>query len=442
MPKGWTLENDVPTGWSVETPEESGLLDNLTALVKGTINPALLSMREGTTNILQNILTSPPAVQEGLGPLGNRLVRGTAGMLNPLPGNVGDVARDAALLALPGGTAIKSAIRAAAGTGAAAGGAYLGGESPTAAAMATLPSLALGEGMGLAARRSGLAGRQQEEDVGNVTAALNRTLKGQTVPEDVAGMFKSVAGQEIRNQARARYRDQLEQIAQSGGLEGNRPFAIIPEIEPNRPVTFDEATNFLARMSERGPYQGKETISARQASRQASELRQQIVSELEKGNTHPLVNRAANPQAAAAFQEASADYFRNRTVERLLKAPGVLDDTGKLNMQALQDAFKTQMLKNQIPESVSADLQAAIFRGAKPPGTDQFTAGPLQAIIPAAGLAGGSLIGHPYAGLHLAHRIAPKGSWSYVGETAQPSFLRKLIGPTLGSQLAQELAGE
>jgi hypothetical protein len=435
-PHGSDLKNDLPTGWTLEPATETGLIDNLTQLVRGSINPALSSARTGGTNLIENILTSPPAVKEAFGPLGGPVFRGTAEMINPIPGSVGDVARDAALLTIPGGTLAKTALRTAAGTAGAAGGAYLGGEDPLKAAITTAPLVGAGEVGGLLSRNVGRAGRQQTADVGDVTAALNRTLKGQTVAPDVPSLYKSAAGGEIRRQAQDRYRSDLEEIATKKNLAGNRPFAIIPAIDPNRPVTFEQATNFLAGLSDRGPYQGKDAIGARQALRQAREVRQQIVDALDQGS--PAFRRPPHPDAAALFQQSTQDYFHNRTVERLLKAPGVLDDTGQLNMQKLQEAFKLQMSKGQIPESESANLQAAIFRGAEPPATDQpMRIGPLRAAGAAAGLVGGGAVGHPYMGMHLADRLLSGAGTKYVGKTVQPGFLRRLTLPVVGSQAAQ-----
>lgn len=429
----------------------------------------LKNLREFTTEKAGDILTGP--VSGALGPTGEGITRGMIGALNPLPADLTDAARDAAYIAVlgPGGKILRQmgkmgqmaagpVGRVAAGMGGAAGGAALEGKEPIGAAERAGLGLAGGELLGEFLGKVGQAKRQQAQDIKNVTGALNPILgPGQApLPPSASGIYERVVPKgtgTIGDVATERYQKMLDDVERIVDPTGGRALAIIPEINPGQPSSFREIVDFIREKTPKVPKEGvsEAAPSTRKMYRQKIEARETLLGALESdtfpsGVKKPDPVMAQDQKAAQMFRNETKAMFKDFTVSKLMKAPGVLDKDGTVNMERLQTAFKREQAAGRVPADVSADLQAAIWRGAKPPATDRPSPETLSKTIlgelgAMGGLTAGMAVKHPYMGMEagrgIARKLASKGPL-YVGETVGPGPLKPL-GQFVGSQAAQEL---
>lgn len=394
-------------------------------------------------------ILSPPGVQAGQGGFGGKLLEGAVDLMNPIPGDTSDLLRDIAVLAVPGGKHIQSGMKAAirpgariaGGTLGAATGAALSDQPVLPAAGSALVGTTLGEAVGNVTQNVGRMGRQQAEDVKNVTRALNNTLVGQSVPGDVEGMFARAYAPKgmgsIREIARERFQNMVQLVEQSIDPGGIRPLMQIPG-EPGQ-RTFRQIMDWMMRETPQTPKAGvyDAAKSVRTAFHDKMKVREMLLERL-RGSKNQTDHVAAD-----FIELETKNMFRNMTVRRLLRSPGVLNEnTGMLDMRALQEAFKKELAADRVPADVSADLQAAFWRNAKPPQMDMpGEAGALKNFLYGMSGAGlGSLQGHPVMGYHAGIRAAQRNiPDKFVGQTVGPSPLSQTLRVPISIGTAQGL---
>lgn len=431
----------------------------------------LSGLREDVTNAVGDVVLSP--VSGALGPTGEKLARTGLGFLNPMPSSLTDAARDAAYIAVlgpfghllrqvpkVGGMAAGPLGRIAAGAAGAAGGAELEGKSPLEAGVRAVPGLAIGEGLGALGGNYRRGARQQAQDVEDVTSALNTAMRGQSPLEpNVPALWQRATaprGQgSISEVASQNYKTMLQQVQAAVDPTDSRPIAYVGAINENRPSTIREVMDFLMEQS-RAPKKvpmNERSQGDKAANRLRLEARETLLAGLEAqkdpvtGAMKPATQLAADRAAAQQIKEVSGDMFKNMTVSRLLRSPGVLAKDGTLDMERLQEAFKALQKSGGIPADVSVELQGAIFRGGQPPMTDRPSPETLFSKIGGGvGAMGGVLLGglkgHPFLGMDIGRqtgkRLATSGPL-YVGNTVGPSALGGLPGRYLGSQISEAL---
>lgn len=437
----------APDGTSVTDPKAVGALELGAAqrnkdfqagakapegnIFQTTVNPALKQSRDEMNEFATNLLFGPSDIAHARNmDMARAATKAAFGVFNPMPSNMSDIGRDAAMVAanalIPGSGAIARAAR----MGATAGGGMIGSAiqgdpygTVVARGIGTVPATALGEvvhAFRVGANKAQGEDLLQPSDVSTMRDAFNQILTGDKLEGGPQQWFSRINPRReadgIKSMATQRYQGALNQIEELVGQ--HRSFNMTP-FGGNDSMPIREVMDYLSSDK-------LDPVQQRTA-------KQFVLNYLQRSG------QPGDAAAANTWMQADADMSRNMTVHRLLSAPDVIDsETGQLNMNNLRAAYINELKAGRIPSNIQAPLQEAMQRGAgeRFPEMDRpGKAGPLARNVGRiGGLVGGTMVGHPGVGMHaggeaMASMIGPRRS-VFVGtpenlSAIQPSALTR-----------------